>query len=143
MSNPFNIGPQSGERNPPITADYYSPQLAVISSISSISQFATQVVTTEENEFVVGQIVRFIIPARDGMVQLNERQAIVTSITNSTTFIVDIDTTKMGTFNASTNTFQDPFVVPVGDINSGAINSSGRINNLLYISGSFKNIGPV
>lgn len=140
MTNPFRIGPLAPERNPPITPEYYAPKLATISSITSISQFATQVVTVEENEYVIGQIIRFVIPERDGMIQLDEREALIISITNATTFLTDIDTTQMGLFNASINTFQDPFIVPVGDINSGAINSSGRINNLLYISGSFKNI---
>lgn len=142
MSSPFNTGPLSPERNPPINPQYYSPNIAIIESITSISQTVTEVVTTIDNEFVVGQLVRFVIPFGDGMRQLDEQQAYIISISSGTTFRVGIDTTTMGLFDASMNPRQEPFVVPVGDVNSGAINSSGRINNLLYIQGSFINVSP-
>lgn len=138
----FNSGPIAPERNPPINPQYYSPQLAVLSSITPISTFYTQIVTEKDNEFVVGQFVRFVIANFDGMQPLNGLQGIITSITNSTTFYVNIDTTQFGTFNSSGNPTQQSFVIPIGDVNSGAINSSGRINNLLYPEGAFINVSP-
>lgn len=139
---PYNIGPLAPERNPPITPEYYSPNIATLSTITPISRFSTRIVTTADNEFVVGQTVRFIIPPQDGMRQINGRQAYVTSIDNATTFYVQIDTLDFDTFNAAGTTLQDPFVIAIGDVNSGQINSSGRINNITYIPGSFINIGP-
>ena len=139
---PYNIGPLAAERNPPITPQYYSPNIAQISTITSISRFSTKVVTTEDNEFVVGQTVRFVIPPQDGMRQINGQQAYIFSIDNATTFYVRLDAVAFDAFNALGTTLQDPFVIAIGDVNSGQINSSGRINNLTYISGSFINISP-
>jgi methenyltetrahydromethanopterin cyclohydrolase len=142
MTSPFNTGPQAPERNPPITPQYYSPRAVVISSITPISQTSTQIVTETENQFVVGQVVRFDIVARVGMQELNQSQAIVFSITNDTTFLAKVDTTKFNAFNPAGNTLQDSMVIPIADLNSGQINSSGRINNITYIDGSFINISP-
>ena len=142
MSNPFSLGPLAPERNPPINPEFYVPRVKVIASITSISQSYTQVVTTEDNEFVVGQTVRFNIPIGDGMRGLNGAQAYVVSVTNSTTFLVGYDTTTLGAFSSSGNPKQSSYVVPLGDVNSGQINSSGRINNTIYIPGSFINVSP-
>ena len=142
MSNPFNSGPQADYRNPPITPEYYSPNFSVLESITPINTFQTQIVTVASNEFVVGQLVRFVLPSNTGSVPLNEQTAYITSITDSQTFIAAIDATAMNPFNPSRNPRQTPFVIPVGDISSGQINSSGRINNLLYPPGAFINISP-
>lgn len=137
---PFDVGPISPERNPPINPQYYSPNFAFIQSITPISSFSTQVVTTESNEFVVGQLIRFVIPYQDGMLGINEQTAYINSISSDTTFYAGIDATNMGSFNPMGTPYQQPMVIPVGDVNSGTINSSGRINNLLNIPGSFINI---
>jgi len=142
MSSPFNSGPIAPERNPPINVEFYSPRISVLDSVTPISQTQTRIVTTEDNQFVVGQVVRFNIPIGDGMEGLNGTQANVISITDATTFIVGFDTTGFNAFNSSGNSKQLPYVVPIGDVNSGPINSSGRINNTIYIQGSFINISP-
>jgi hypothetical protein len=142
MSSVFNIGPIAPERNPRINPQYYSPTIYVLQSIAAVSDFLTQVVTVKDNNFSVGQIIRFSIPYGDGMQQLNGQQATVMAIFDPTTFYVDISVIGSDAFNPLGNLTQDPFVIPIGDINSGSINSSGRINNLLYIDGSFKNISP-
>jgi hypothetical protein len=139
---PFDSGPIAPERNPPINPQYYSPARAQIASITSISQTYTQVVTTEENQFVVGQVVRFNIPFGDGMDGLDGTQSYVVSIINGTTFLAGVNTANFNAFNAGGNPQQYPYVVPIGDVNSGAINSSGAINNTIYIEGSFINISP-
>lgn len=142
MTSPFNIGPLAPERNPPITPQYFYPNFSLIESITPIDTFTSQIVTQEINQFVVGQLIRFVIPILDGMRGLNEQTCYILEITNDTTFIAGINSQNMGTFNPDGNTQQKPFIIPVGDINSGQINSMGRINNLLYIEGSFKNISP-
>ena len=97
---PYNIGPLAAERNPPITPQYYSPNIATLSTITSISRFSTKIVTTADNEFVVGQLVRFVIPIQDGMRQINGRQAYITSLDNATTFYVQLDSVDFDTFNS-------------------------------------------
>jgi hypothetical protein len=142
MSNPFNSGPIPDYNNPPITPEYYSPNLSVLQTITPVNTFKTVIVTVFPNEFVVGQLVRFVLPPNVGMDSLNEQPAYITSIVDSQTFIVAADSTGQNPFDPSRNPRQTPFVIPVGDVNSGQINSSGRINNLLYIPGSFINISP-
>lgn len=142
MTSPLFTGPQALYRNVPIQAGYYNPQAKVISSITPVSQTETTVVTSTANQFAVGSTVRFVIVKNVGMQELNQIQGLVTSITNTTTFVVKLDTTTMSSFNSGGNTKQDSMVIPIGDINSGPINSSGRINNILYIDGSFINVSP-
>jgi len=142
MTSPLFTGPQALYRNVPIHTEYYNPQAAVISSITPVSQTATTVVTATDNYYTVGTVVRFVIVKNVGMQELNQAQALVTSITSSTEFTVHADATTMTAFNSAGNTKQDSMVLPIGDINSGQINSSGRINNTLYINGSFINVSP-
>ena len=142
MISPLFTGPLAPERNPEIRPQYFKPKLAVITQIVPISELYTGIVSSVDTDFVVGQIVRFVIPTRDGMQQLDGKEAILVYLFMPNVFIVEIDTTKFDPFNPLGNLNQEAFVLPVGDINSGAINSSGRINNLLYIDGSFKNVSP-
>ena len=142
MPNPFQIGPIAPENNPPIQPTWYSPRVAEISAIAPISQFITQIETTAPNQFVAGQLVRFVIAPRCGSTGLNEQQAYITQILDDETFYVAFNVTGMDSFNPSANTTQPSYFLPIGDVNSGAINTSGRINNILYIEGSFINVSP-
>ena len=139
---PFNVGPIAGERNPPINPQYYSANFAIPQSITPITQSSTRVITTEPNEFVVGQLVRFTVPPGDGMYQIDEMVAYIITIENPTTFYVQLDSTRFDPFYGTGNPMQIPQVIPVGDASSGQINSSGRINNLLYPFGAFINVSP-
>ena len=143
MSNPFNSGPQAPERNPPINPEYYSPNFATLQAVSSINQFQTQITTTEPNEFVVGQLVRFVLADNTGMAVLNEQTAYITALVDNENFIIAFNVVGANPFFASRNVRQISFVIPVGDVTSGQINSSGRINNLTYMPGSFINISPL
>ena len=138
--NPIFVGPIAPERNPPIQPQDYKPKVFVIDQIVPINDEFTGVVTDIDNDFVVGQIIRFVIPKRDGMQPLNGQEAVVAYIFTPTVFIAEINALHFDSFNPLGNLTQDAFVIPVGDINTGAINSSGRINNLLYIRGAFINI---
>lgn len=142
MTNPFNSGPIAAQRNPPINPQYYSPDFSVIASVIPVSTFQTTFTTSEENEFVVGQLVRFIIPSGCGMGRLNEQVAYIVSIADSTTFNASVNTSGLDAFNPSGNPNQTPMIIPVGDVNNGQINTQGRTNNGLDIPGSFINLSP-
>lgn len=141
MTCAFTCGPIAPQRNPAIREDYYSPQKHQIVSIVSNSFDNTQITTSNVNEFVLGQQVRFVIPSLCGMQELNGKSCYITQIVNPQTFIIDFDARYQDAFNPTGNPNQYPFVLPIGDINSGPINSDGRINNLTYINGSFINVG--
>lgn len=143
MPNPFETGPIAPENNPPINSQYYSPKNVPILSIQPLSYGISQVITTVPNEFVIGQLVRFDIPNGCGMELLNGVQGYVIFISGNELFFIDVDTSSLASFNPTGNPRQVPQVIPIGDTNSGAINASGRINNTIYINGSFINVSPM
>jgi len=65
-------------QNLPIEPQNYQPSRFVISDIT-LGQ-TTIVTTTEDNNYVIGQLVRLIIPETYGCRQLNESQGYVLSI---------------------------------------------------------------
>lgn len=133
-------GPVPPFSNPPIEPQFYQPRKYFIEDITL--GFTTLVTTTIDNDYVVGQEVRFLIPATSGTRQLNEMTGFVISLPASDELEVDIDSSQMDIFTSSMAPMQ-PQIVAMGDINSGQINTSGRINNLTYIPGSFINISPL
>lgn len=112
----------------------YVPGTNVIGALTLSS--TTTVVTTAPHNFVVGQQVAFHIPATYGTVELNEGSStlipgssvtgFVTSVTNSTTFVVNINSTGYTAFATNQTVAQVkagltfPQVVAVGDNNSGS-----------------------
>jgi len=141
MTCPFSCGPQAPQRNPPIREEFYTPQSFQISAITSNSFDNTQITTAVSNDFVVGQQVRFVIPPLCRMQALNGQNLYITQILDDQNFIVDFDVRSENAFNPTGDPSQLPLVNPTGDINSGPINNDGAINNIIYIDGSFRNIG--
>jgi len=137
MGSPFP-GPTPAYSNPPIEPQYYSPRFRFIDSITRGNP--TTVVTTEDNEFVIGSLVRFVLPIANGIRQLNNQTGYVVEIDSTTQFLVAIDSTNYDPF-VSTSDIDQPQVVPVGDINNGVTNTSNT-NQATYIPGSFINISP-
>lgn len=133
--------------NPPIEPQFYQPSRFVISDIiRGMTTLVTNLPAiypqaTIDNNYVIGQLVRFTIPPSFGIRQLNEVTGYVISIPGVNQVEVDIDSRFMDPFTSSSATTK-PQIVAVGDINSGPINSSGRTNNQTFISGSFINISP-
>jgi hypothetical protein len=125
--------------NVPINPQYYQPRRFVITAVAIGN--TTTITTSTDQDFVIGQLVRFIIPPPFGIRQLNGQQGYVLSIISHTQFIVNIDSSQMDVFTGSSFTTQSQ-VLPIGDVNTGSINTSGRINNTTYIQGSFINISP-
>ncbi len=131
------IAPQ---RNPPITPWYYIPRAAFIASI--VQGQTTTVNTVHDQNYVVGQIVKVLLNANNGCRGLNNREFLVISVPSATQVILDVNSLLETPF-ALTASNTEPQIVPVGDYNSGAINSQGRVNNGTYIQGSFINISPL
>ncbi|HEY1646087.1 MAG TPA: hypothetical protein VGF75_07050 [Candidatus Saccharimonadales bacterium] len=111
----------------------YTPGKAVISAITTGA--TTTVVTTAPHNFVVGQEVAFRIPTLWGTTQLNSLPDLiipgspiygyVTSVTNSTTVVVNINSSGYTAFNtnvpiSSLHGLSFPQIVAVGDNNSGS-----------------------
>lgn len=123
----------------------YSPNVAVISALTLGT--STTVVTTAPTNWVVGQEVKFSIPPAFGTTQLNSLPnnvipgqpiyGYVTSVTNSTTFVVNINSTGYTAFTnnptfASYPGLKYPLVAAVGDVNTGGLQISA--NSALYPS---------
>jgi hypothetical protein len=119
-------------QNPPVNPDLYQPRNFTVSNITRAAQAV--VTTTEEYDYVVGQLVRFHIPVSYGMSQLNEQEAYVTSLNSSNIFTTNINTLNYDSFIPSPtypgNT--SPQVSAIGDKN---LTSSG-----ITISGAFQQI---
>jgi hypothetical protein len=116
----------------------YAPGVAVPWSITTGT--TTTVITTAPHNFFVGQEIAFRIPPAYGMIQLNSLPnntipgqpvyGYVTSVTNSTTFVCNINSTSYTAFNVNQpfasfygQTF--PQVLAVGDVNTGGYPYSG------------------
>jgi hypothetical protein len=112
----------------------YAPDLAFISAITIGT--STTIVTTSYHNMVVGQEVAFRIPPAWGTIQLNSLPNVVipgspiygyvTSVTNSTTVVVNINSSAYTAFNsnqpfASYPGQRFPQIVPVGDVNTGGL----------------------
>lgn len=140
MTHNLFPGPNAAFNNPEINTISYFPSIHKISAITPISDRYTQITTSASNTYVVGQQVRFLVPAQYGMSELNEVTAFVTEVISDTQFLANVNTLTFTSFIPSASTRIFAFVNPIGDVNSGALNSSGRNNNQLYIDGSFRDI---
>lgn len=144
-------GPTAPQNNPIPQPDWFQPSRF---TISAITRGATTTVTVLpalfENQnpinmdYVVGQQVRFIIPQPYGIRQLNEVDAFVVDITGLNQFVVNVNSLLNFNDFIPSPPFGPtvPHVVPIGDVNSGTINSAGRASTGLFPPGTFINISP-
>ena len=126
-------------QNLPIEKCWYKPRQFFISAISL--GFLTTVTTTFEHDYVIGQLVRLIIPNGFGSRQLNEMLGFVTSIPAENQVVIDLNSSNADPFITNAAIFTQPQIVAVGDINTGEINPCGP-NIKPWIPGSFRNISP-
>ncbi len=144
MVNPFPYpGPIPLYTNLPINAQFYLPSRFIIEDITR--GFTTLITTTVDHDYVVGQLVRTLIPSSCGTYQLNESEGYVLSIPQSDQVVIDIDSRQMDSFITITpdnRNLSYPQIIAIGDISSGAINTSGSMNLINFIPGSFINISP-
>ena len=134
--------PISAYQNVPPEPEFYIPSRFVIEDI--VLGQTTLVTTTENHNYVIGQECRLLIPSYFGCFQLNEVKGNVLSIPQSDQVELSIDSNRnVDAYIASSQTYPSVAqIVAIGDFNSGAINSNGRIQNKTYIPGSFRNISP-
>lgn len=126
--------------NVPIAPQNYQPSRFTVSNVS-LGRTTTVTATTTLN-YVIGQLVRLLIPSQFGCTQLNNATGYVVSLPASNQVEVAINSSKnVNAFTASSAANQ-PQIIAVGNINSGQINQNGRISNITYIPGSFINISP-
>lgn len=141
----FVSGPIAPESNPPIEPQFYEPSQF---EISAITLGTTTTVTTlqspfgVDNNYVVGQLVRFLIPSTFGTRQLNGQEGYVIAIPGVNQVTVAIDTSRNYDLFIASPAYAPTAaqIIAVGDVNTGAINTQGRRNNITYIPGSFRNI---
>lgn len=107
MSNPFP-GPIPPYNNPPIEPQYFQPSRFVISAISMGA--TTTITTTTTQNYVIGQLVRLLIPEQYGAFQLNNQSGYVVAIPSTTQVTLNIDSTRYDTFIPS------PFVATITNI---------------------------
>jgi hypothetical protein len=126
--------------NLPIEPQFYNPNQFFISGITLGP--TTTVTATANMNYVIGQLVRLIIPPTFGCRQLNEVTGYVLSIPASNQVTLSINSSQnVDPFKSSTATTK-PQILPVGDVNTGATNSSGRTNNGTFVPGAFINVSP-
>lgn len=102
-------------------------------------------VLTAVNSFTAGN--QILITGVSGMTQLNGHYYLILSRT-ATTITINVNSTSFTPYAsggvatlATTNTTL-PQILAIGDVNTGVINSTGRVLNGTYIPGSFINISP-
>src|SRR4029077_10648899 len=136
----FFPGPTPAYTNPAIQPQFYAPNFFIIENVT-LGQ-TTLINTTEDMNYVIGQLVRLLIPFGFGCTELNEKLGYVISIPNTDEVVLNIDSSQnVSAFVAGSGTTL-PQIVAVGDINSGQTNTNGINSNLTFIPGSFKNISP-
>lgn len=143
MSYPYPYpGPISPENNPRVHPEYFQPSRFVISALSI--GLTTLVTTSVDHNYVIGQRVRLLVPVYYGTFQINEEEAVVISIPASNEMVLDINSINYNAFipNPAFGPTK-PQILAIGDVNTGAINAQGRMNQAIAIPGSFINISPL
>lgn len=91
--------------NVPIEAQFYQPSRFVISDISL--GMNTIVTTNVNNNYVIGQLVRLLIPIPYGSFQLNNAQGYVISLPSSNQVEIEIDSSQANLY------ISNPFVATI------------------------------
>lgn len=142
MAFPPLKGPIPPENNPSPNPQYYKPSNFIISAISTGS--TTTVTTNVNNNYVIGQQVRFFIPFNHGISQINGQVGNVIGLPAADQIVVNINSTNYNAFIASPVPAYTPAqIAAIGDVNTGPINANGPKNQITFIPGSFLDISPV
>ena len=132
--------------NVPIEPQFYQPSRFVISGIT-LGQTTTVTTMTNMN-YVIGQLVRLLIPPTFGARQLNEAQGYVLSIPAPNQVVLSINSSKNVDPYTSSSATTVAQILAIGDINTGYASTTGPFipttngNSNIEIPGSFINISP-
>ena len=91
----------------------YQPAMRQISNITQAEQ--ATVTTTFDHQYIVGEIVRLVVPIDYGMQQVNGQTGTIISVTDDT-FVIDINTSLYDAFVNSLTSLQYPQVIPIGEV---------------------------
>lgn len=127
-------------QNVPIQPQFYQPSQFIISAISLGIQ--TLITTTANVNYVIGQLIRLIIPPSFGTRGLNEAQSYVIGLPAANQVLLNVSSIGMDPFISSSATTKAQ-ILAIGSSSLGAINSQGRINQQTFVPGSFINISPL
>lgn len=135
------LGPVALYNNVPIEPQYYAPWRFVISAITlGVTTTVTMVIPAITTlNYVVGQLVRLIIPPTFGCRQLNEKTGYVIAVNLPDQVTININSLGSDPYIASSATTPAQ-ILAVGDVNSGQINTSQATTP--FIPGSFINVSP-
>lgn len=136
-------GPIAPFSNPPIEPQYFQPwKFDIIAIALGITTTITMTIPVITNlNYVIGQLVRLIIPVQFGCRQLNEQTGYVIAVNPPNQVTLDINSAGGDPFILATARTQAQ-ILAIGDNNSGVISSTGRNIPLVTIPGSFINISP-
>ncbi len=147
---PLIFGPVAPENNPPIMPEYYQPSQFNIAAIALGP--TTTITTVVPHDYVIGQIVRLVIPQYYGSFAINETQGNVISIPSPTEVVININSTNANPFIPTPVYQSTPAqIMAIGDINNGTINSvvltqplgtRGLPQTGVFIPGSFIDVSP-
>lgn len=91
----------------------YQPALRQVSDI--VKGNPTHVETTFAHSYLTGTIVRMYVPKEWGMEQIDLQKGIIT-VTSTTTFTIDINSTGYDAFVTPDTPVQYAFVIPIGEV---------------------------
>ncbi len=141
MSNTVISYPIPPYSNVPINAQYYEPSQFVITAVAL--GVTTTITTQVDHNYVVGQQCRLVIPQAFGCFALNGTSGYVLSIPAANQVVLSINSgTNVNPFISSSSSNQ-PQILAIGDISSGATNANGINNTITYVPGAFINISPI
>lgn len=144
-------GPIAPYSNLPIEPQFYQPSQFVITGIALGGTTIVTMANGTNNvapNYVIGQLVRLIIPPKYGSRQLNEKFGYVISLPTTSSVEIDINSVAVDPFIASPTFLPNqsrtpPQILAIGDVNTGVINANGPKFEGTYIPGSFIDISPL
>lgn len=97
-----------------------TPGMLLITAITATRPMVVTITDSNENTYVVGQLVHLSVPASYGMVQADQLTGQILAIDN-TDFTLDIDASQFS-----------PFIIPVGNKTQPASLSPAGARNLQF-----------
>ena len=130
-------GPIALYNNPPIEPQYFQPWRFVISGVTlgNPTIFTLTIPAITDLSYVVGQLVRIIIPETFGCRQLNGQTGYVLTVTQPNQISVGINSSLGVDPYVASSATTPAQVLAIGDINSGQINYNGVNTPLVTIPG--------
>ena len=130
--------------NVPPEPQYYTPWRFVISAISlgATTNITMVIPAITSLTYVVGQLVRLIIPPTFGCRQLNGKEAYVIAVNPPNQVTLQLNSSQNVDQYISSSQPTKAQILAIGDILAGATNNNGTQNQTTYVIGAFINVSP-